>query len=262
MIWCSTEIKTRQTIFYDTAPSAVCFFIFVQTVKPTRFVWLVWLTLRSSEVLRMANAFTPRSTDPGKRFLSLTCLLEVFFASSILFSEWRWSKSRRSLWMKSTSCGVSYVLFWMWEDKTSCVKSKKYLNHRRNLPTIKLSLLPRELGEVSECYRQQPKTRMLQQVCCNLETDLLSTSWYQDAFAWLATMACSRQVRSVRVLGWHSKVRRFDSHRSQTYFFLILLFIFRTLLLFWFDIYLLHVAGVPTVPGFCSRVHVPILVMS
>ena len=154
---CRFIIKARQTIFYDTAPSTVCFFIFVQTVKPTRFVWLVWLTLRSSEVLRMANAFTPRSTDPGKQFLSPTYRSEVFFASSILFSEWRWSKSRRSLWKKSTSCGVSYVLFWMWEDKTSYVKSKKYLNHRRNLPTIKLSLLPRELGEVSECYRHSRK---------------------------------------------------------------------------------------------------------
>ena len=124
----------------------------------------------------MANAFTPRSTDPGKRFLSLTCLLEVFFASSILFSEWRWSKSRRSLSRKNTSCGVSYVLFWMWEDKTSCVKSKKYLNHRRNLPAIKLSLLPRELGEVSECYRHSRKL-----ACCNKFVAILKQTCYQQA---------------------------------------------------------------------------------
>ena len=116
-------------------------------------MWLVWWTWKLLEVLRTENVFTPRSTDLVRRYLSHIFQLAVFFEESIPSWAWRWNESSQSLWNKNIWFVVSSVLYLISEDKTSCMKSKKYLNCRRNLPTNKLSLRPKELGEVSECGR-------------------------------------------------------------------------------------------------------------
>ena len=47
----------------------------------------------------------------------------------------------------------------------------------------------------------QQKTCELQNVCCHLENDLLSTTRYQDSFAWLVEMKLSTEVLQVNHCG-------------------------------------------------------------